>query len=279
MATDFIPHNTPPMIERVVIGPDTIPALVVQPQGVTSDHNLPAVLIQHGYGAEKSDLLPLASELVGRGFITLLPDAWGHGERFPADGPNWMTQITADYFMEVVRNTVDDMRLVFDYLRELPGVRPDHALVGGFSMGAIAALVYGTEDERVAGIISASGSPLPDLLPVRLFGSAAPGPATEEWAHAHDAAAHIGALAPKPLLIQHGQADDMVPVAGALRLYEAARPLYEERPDHLKLMLYQHTHLVTEQQMHDAVSWVSEFFSPNGASSSGLDESATSHDG
>jgi dienelactone hydrolase len=260
MATDFIPHSTPPSIERVVIGPDAIPALIVQPQAAPSDHSLPAVLIQHGYGAEKSDLLPLASELVAHGFITLLPDAWGHGERFPASGPNWMTQITSDYFMEVVRHTVGDMRLAFDYLRELPGVNPGAALVGGFSMGAIAALVYGTEDERVAGIISASGSPLPDLLPVRLFGSAAPSSATEEWAHAHDAAAHISALAPKPLLIQHGQEDDMVPVSGALRLYEAAKPLYERRPDHLKLMLYQHTHLVTEQQMRDAVGWVAEFF-------------------
>ncbi|HEX5572349.1 MAG TPA: alpha/beta hydrolase [Ktedonobacterales bacterium] len=273
MATDFIPHSTPPMIERVVIGPDSIPALVVQPQGALSGHRLPAVLIQHGYGAEKSDLLPLASELVSRGFVTLLPDAWGHGERFPASGPNWMTQISADYFMEVVRHTVGDMRLAFDYLRAIPSVDAESALVGGFSMGAIAALVFGTEDERVAGIISASGSPLPDLLPVRLFGSAAPSAATEEWAHAHDAAARISALAPKPLLIQHGQADDMVPVTGALRLYEAAQPLYEARPDHLKLMLYPHTHLVTEQEIRDAVNWAARLFSPNGASPSGADDS------
>src|SRR5487761_146012 len=132
MATDFIPHDTPPSIQRVEIGPHAIPALLLQPQGAISANSLPAVLIQHGYGAEKADLLPLASYLVARGFITLLPDAWGHGERFPASGPNWMTQITADYFMEVVRNTVDDMGVVFDYLSAVPGVRPDTLLVGGF---------------------------------------------------------------------------------------------------------------------------------------------------
>lgn len=262
MATDFIPHNTPPAIERVEIGADHIPALVVQPRGVTADHSLPAVLIQHGYGAEKADLLPLASYLVAHGFITVLPDAWGHGERFPADGPNWMNQISADFFMEVVRHTVDDMRVVYDFIGDLPGVNREQVLTGGFSMGAIAALVLSTEDERVAGVIAASGSPLPDLLPVRLFGSSAPSAATEAWARAHDAAANVGRLAPKPLLIQHGRADDMVPVAGALRLHEAAVPHYEEHPEHLKLMLYPHTHLVTEQQMHDAVNWVAEFFSP-----------------
>lgn len=262
MATDFIPHDKPPVIERVTIGAQKIPALLVQPHGVTADHRLPAVVIQHGYGAEKADLLSLASYLVGHSFMTLLPDAWGHGERFPAEGPNWMNQISADFFMEVVRHTISDMRGVFDYLHELPGVNPEATLVGGFSMGAIAALVYGVEDERVAGVICASGAPLTDLLPVRLFGSAAPSPATEEWARAHDVAGHIGKLAPKPLLIQHGRADDMVPVAGALRLYEAAKPHYTEHPDHLKLMLYPHTHMVSEQQMHDAVNWVAEFFAP-----------------
>ncbi|HEX8996139.1 MAG TPA: alpha/beta hydrolase [Ktedonobacterales bacterium] len=262
MATDFIPHDTPPAIERVEIGPHAIPALLVQPHNVSASHRLPAALIQHGYGAEKADLLPLASYLVAHGFITLLPDAWGHGERFPASGPNWMTQISADFFMEVVRNTVDDMRVIFDYLRNRSGVDASTMLAGGFSMGAIAALVFGTEDERVGGVIAASGSPLTDLLPVRLFGSAAPSEATEEWARAHDAAANIATLAPKPLLIQHGRADDMVPVSGALRLYEAAKPHYETHPDHLKLMLYPHTHMVSEQQMHDAVNWAAGIFAP-----------------
>ena len=263
MATDFIPHDVPPAIERVEIGPHAIPTLLVQPHDVSARRRLPAALIQHGYGAEKADLLPLASYLTGHGFVTLLPDAWGHGERFPASGPNWMTQLSADFFMEVVRNTVDDMRVVFNYLRDLPSVNAEATLAGGFSMGAIASLVFGTEDERVAGIIAASGSPLTDLLPVRLFGSAPPSAATEEWARTHDAAANIAALAPKPLLIQHGRADDMVPVAGAMRLYETARPHYEQHPDHLKLMLYPHTHMVSEQQMHDAVHWVASIFAPD----------------
>lgn len=255
MVTDFLPHNAPPSIERVEIGPHSIPALFVKPRDMTPTETLPPVLIQHGYGAEKADLLPLASLLVSHGFIALLPDAWGHGERFPAAGPNWMTQISADYFMEVVRNTVEDMRDALTWLEAIPGARAEQLIVGGFSMGAIASLVIGSEDERVSGLIAASGSPLPDLLPVRLFGSAPPSEESTTWALAHDAAANISRLAPKPLLIQHGRADDMVPVSGALRLYEAAQPHYTEYPDNLKLMLYPHTHLVSEQQMRDAVEW------------------------
>jgi uncharacterized protein len=258
MATDFIPHGAPPSIERIEIGSRSMPALLVKPKDEAPSSGLPAVLIQHGYGAEKSDLLPLASLLVSHGFIALLPDAWGHGERFPTSGPNWMTQISADYFIEVVRNTVDDMRDALSWLSNAPSVRADQLIVGGFSMGAVASLVLGSEDERASGLIAASGAPLPDLLPVRLFGSAPPSEESEVWALAHDAAANIGRLAPKPLLIQHGRADDMVPVSGALRLYEAAQPHYAECPDNLKLMLYPHSHLVSEQQMRDAVEWLIE---------------------
>ncbi len=262
MATDFLPHSAPPSIERVEIGPHNIPTLLIKPKDAMPASGLPAVLIQHGYGAEKADLLPLASLLVSHGFIALLPDAWGHGERFPASGPNWMTQISADFFIEVVRNTVDDMRDALTWLAEVPGARADQLIAGGFSMGAIAALIVGSEDERISGLIAASGASMPDLLPVRLFGSAPPNEASEAWALAHDAATNIGRLAPKPLLIQHGRADDMVPVSGALRLYEAAQPHYAEHPDNLKLMLYPHTHLVSEQQIRDAVGWSAAHFHP-----------------
>src|SRR5579859_1382054 len=141
MVTDFLPHSAPPSIERVVIGPHNMPALLVKPHGEAPTRGFPAVLIQHGYGAEKADLLPLASLLVSHGFIALLPDAWGHGERFPASGPNWMTQISADYFLEVVRNTVDDMRDALTWLATVPGARAGDLVVGGFSMGAVAALI------------------------------------------------------------------------------------------------------------------------------------------
>lgn len=255
MVTDFLPHSVPPSIERVEIGAHNIPALFVKPRDAEPADGLPAVLIQHGYGAEKADLLPLASLLASHGFIALLPDAWGHGERFPASGPNWMTQISADFFLEVVRNTVDDMLDALTWLGQVPGARADQLIVGGFSMGAIASLVVGSEDERVSGLIAASGAALPDLLPVSLFGSAPPSEESKVWALAHDAAANISRLAPKPLLIQHGRADDMVPVSGALRLYEVAQPHYAGHPENLKLMLYPHTHLVSEQQMRDAVEW------------------------
>ena len=93
-----------------------------------------------------------------------------------------------------------------------------------------------------------------------MLGENAPSAANQQWSREHDAAANIARLAPKPLLIQHGRHDDMVPVEGALRLYAAALPQYAEHPDHLALMIYDHTHTVVEAQLRDALAWLAPLF-------------------
>lgn len=252
----------------------SVPALLLQPS--TSGQH-PGVVLQHGYGSRKEDLLPLAQDLAARGFVVLMADAWGHGERLPTAGPTWMTELSADYFFEVTRNTADDVVEGLSLLLQRPEVRPDQLVVGGFSMGAIVALLVGTEDERVGGVVSLAGSPLPDLLGVSIYGSKLAGEESCSYAVAHDAAAadHIGRLAPKPLLISHGHRDDMVPVAGAVRLYEAAKPYYAQYSDRLALRLYDHTHEVGEQQMQDAVQWMTPFFSSMSGSDTRLSSPAS----
>jgi uncharacterized protein len=218
------------------------------------------VLLQHGYGADKTLLLPFGEFLARLGFIALLPDAWGHGERFPTSGPNWLTELSADFFLEALRNTTGDMHLCLDAMESRKDVRQGQVVVAGFSMGAMAALLVGIHDERAAGVVSASGSAAPDLLTISIAGSRLAGPQTSAWALEHDAAAEMQRLAPRPLLLQHGRPDDMVPVGSTLRLYEAAKPFYAGYPDRLELMLYDHTHLVSPQQIADAAEWMSKFF-------------------
>lgn len=244
-------------VEQLIIGPRNIPALLVRP---VSPGPHPGAILQHGYGASKSDVLPLAHSLAAYGFVVLLPDAWGHGERFPTEGPNWMTEISVDYFVHVVRETVDDLREAVSILSARPEVRAGTLMMGGFSMGAVTALVAGFEDARVRGVVSMAGAPLPDLMHVTIFNARPPSDESRQWATTHDVVKLLPHFAPKPLLISHGRNDDMVPFAGALRLHEAAKPLYTAHPERLALMEYTHTHTVSEAQVHDAVAWIAPFF-------------------
>jgi uncharacterized protein len=247
------------VIERLDLQAGAVPALLIRPE---SGGARPAAVLQHGYGSRKEDLLPLGLVLAAEGFVSLLADAWGHGERLPIDGPTWMTERSADYAFTVVRNTAETMVEALNLLEKRQEVRSDQIVVGGFSMGAIVALVVGTEDERVAGVVSLAGAPLPDMLGVSIYGSALAGEESRSYAMAHDAAdnLHLQKLAPKPLLISHGLRDDMVPVAGALRLYESARSHYAACPDRLALRLYDHTHVVGEQQIRDALEWMTPYW-------------------
>jgi dienelactone hydrolase len=247
------------VIEQLDLGAGTSPALLIRPSD-SGAHA--AAVLQHGYGSRKEDLLLLGLGLAAQGFVVLLADAWGHGARLPEDGPTWMSERSGDYFFTVTRNTADTMVAALNFLEKRPEVRSDQIVVGGFSMGAIVALLVGTEDERVAGVVSLAGAPLPDLLAVSIYGSQLPGEESRCYALAHDAAddLHLQLLAPKPLLISHGQRDDMVPVAGALRLYESAIPYYAAYPDRLSLKLYDHTHVVGERQMYDALEWMTPYW-------------------
>ena len=257
MASDLTPRYSLAPLEEVAIGPEKVTATLIRPD---LSGRRPAALLQHGYGSRRSDLMPLAAVLAACGFVTLLPDAYSHGERVDEAGLAGWSRMPADYFVEILRHTADDLREALTWLQERPDVRPDAIALGGFSMGAMAALIVGTEDPRPAAVISVAGSPLPDLRGALRFGMDGPGTAAREWVLEHDAAAHIARLAPKPLLLQHGQRDDVVPVAGAQRLYEAAKPYYAAHPDRLALMLYDHAHTGSEQQLRDAVAWMAPFF-------------------
>ena len=244
------------MPERVLVGPHAVPSLLTTPDARGS---FPAVVMQHGMGSRKDDLLPAALMLAAYGFVSLLPDAWGHGEHPKQDSADQYAS-PSDYFVEVTRQTVQTLHAAVSLLSQRPEARPDAIVLGGFSMGAMASLIAGMENPRVAGIVSIAGSPLPDLICEGPTNWAPPSDSACGWARRHDAAAEVSRFAPRPLLISHGRLDDMAPVAGALHLYEAAKPYYASYPERLALMLYDHTHTVTPEQLDDVIHWMAPLF-------------------
>ena len=79
----------------------------------------PAVLMLHGLGATRTQVLPLADQLAAAGYVVLAPDARGHGDSgglVDVDGPR----------------TVQDVRELSDWLRARPEV--DGAHVGGWGI-------------------------------------------------------------------------------------------------------------------------------------------------
>jgi uncharacterized protein len=181
----------------------------------------PAVIVVHGHGGNRHTSLAHASFLFPS-FSVLLPDLRGHGE---SDGRH----TSVGYFER------RDVIAAAEYLRSL-GYGPIGVL--GISMGGAAAILAAAESAAIDAVISDSTFAALRLAVqegARLRGY--PGPITRPLAYlscrtaawrlgyrmqAGDPLTCVAALSPRPLLLIHGGADQLVRVANAQALFGAA---------------------------------------------------------
>lgn len=104
---------------------------------------------------------------------------------------------------DIHRQAVSDLRRSVDALTTLEEIAEDRVGYAGFSLGAILGAAFCAEDARVRVAALALGG-----------GGLAPVP--------HDAAASIGAFAPRPLLFVNARDDERIPVDRAEQLHAAA---------------------------------------------------------
>ena len=107
----------------------------------------PAVVLIHGFSADRKIMSTLARRLAENGYAVLAIDVNGHGEnRNPfSNGEAESSSLRAD-----VKNAVD-------YLRASDLVDGSRIVVMGHSMGAGAALDYATNDPNLKGAVMISG--------------------------------------------------------------------------------------------------------------------------
>jgi uncharacterized protein len=189
-----------------------------------------ALILVHGKDGSRSDELDgrfpeLAAALVRRGFTVLMIDLRGHGQSDAARfsfGPD----------------EGRDVEGAADFL-EAHGFRPGSIGVLGVSLGAAAGIYAAAADPDIGALVEDSSYAAFDPILRRNWRAAShlPGwflPGTElvgRWIQHYDVrtaspADQIGRIAPRPVLIVHGQVDGLVPVRDAYDL-QAAYPAAE----------------------------------------------------
>jgi ABC-2 type transport system ATP-binding protein len=160
----------------------------------------PAVLLAHGFGGSKSDLIDRGRDLAGRGYVVLTFSArgfGGSGGRIHLDDPDF---------------EVADARALVDLLAARPDVRLDaagdpHVGVAGGSYGGALALMLGATDRRVDAVVaSITWNDLAEAFfpqhvtttsnpssPAQLDPISTPGPFKQLWASSFFQAANAGA--------------------------------------------------------------------------------------
>lgn len=225
---DVLPSEVGLPCEEVAvptIGAGDLPAWFIPARGGAPG---PGVVLVHGWESARDRTLPMAQFLHAAGFHCLTIDVRGHGANPAEELP-----ISAGEFGA-------DALAAFRALLDRPEVTT--GAISGHSMGAIGALLAAAADERVGAVVATSPPAGPYRLTRQTFRLARlPIPDPIAWPLAWlttrvylrprghrvgsiSAATALAALAAagRPVLLAHGDADDVVPLTHHHRLDRVA---------------------------------------------------------
>lgn len=227
-----LPHTRQPVDVGVPAHAVTTPALTavdgaalfawcIRPDAPAGER-VPAVVALHGWGSNASELLPGAEALRQAGFALLLIDARCHGLSGEAE------------FTSMPR-FAQDLECALDWLQHQPDIDADRIVLIGHSVGAAAALLLASRRPDVRGVISLSAFAHPaDVMRRWMRARRIPMWPVGHWVLTHVQqviGARFDDIAPQhtlpavqaPVLLVHGDADEVAPVSDLHRLVEAGR--------------------------------------------------------
>jgi uncharacterized protein len=187
------------------------------------DEDGAALVLVHGHAAERGQYRQEIAALTARGYGVLVFDLRNHGT---SEG-----EVTSMGYYEI-----GDVRAAFDFLAAQPEVNPERIALYGHSMGAATAVrSMARIPQARALLITAGFADFADLARdgVRIR-TGLPGTPFAEiivWMTGRMAGADlftlnpeedIAQIAPRPVMIVHGDLDVVVPVTHGERLYAAA---------------------------------------------------------
>jgi uncharacterized protein len=188
------------------------------------------LVIQHGLHGSKEDGRGFWDPLAQQGATTLAIDARFHGERGSASE---LERVLSDArsLRTMLQGTVIDLRRGIDVLQQRPECADARIGYVGFSMGGVLGALLAGSDTRVQApvLVVAGGDwrtllrdPRNPWLPAGVIGPAH----LNESVHVLDPIdpVHcVGRISPRPVLMVNGDADEVIPVAAADALHNAAR--------------------------------------------------------
>lgn len=163
------------------------------------------VLYFHGNGGNLSRVGWLADELAARGFDVMLFDYKGYGRSEGASGSE--------------QSLFEDADAAYDYLTKERGVAPESLVLYGQSLGTTAATDVAARRPCAALILESGLSSASDMASVVLPGS--PRFLHRLGRNRFESARKLARVG-CPVLVAHGERDEVIPVAQGRALYAAA---------------------------------------------------------
>lgn len=187
---------------------------------------LPTVLFYHGFTSSKEVYAFFAVALAQAGFRAVMPDADMHGSRYNGD-----TETRLTHFWDILKRNIDEVPTLESALRDNNLVDGNRLAVAGASMGGMTALGAMARYPHIHSIACMMGSGYFMQLSQTLFPPLVARTPEQKQQFAdrmaplaeYDPCSKLERLAARPLLLWHGEADEVVPFAETVRLEKALR--------------------------------------------------------
>ena len=192
------------------------PVLHAFPAG-NAEGPLPCVVFYHGFTSSSLVYSYFAVALAQAGFRVVMPDAPDHGERFSGDAQGRLLQ-----FWPILQQSQEEFSSLHDALLTQGLVAEGRLAVAGASMGGMTALGIMARHPEVRCVACLMGSGYFSDLSCTLFPPAADEQrAIQAQLADGEPSRRLAQLADRPLLLWHGEDDDVVPAAESFRLQQA----------------------------------------------------------
>lgn len=197
--------------------------LLAAPAG-RRQHRLPGVVFYHGFTSSKLVYSYFAVALAQRGLRVIMPDAPEHGARFNGDESSRLR-----HFWQILHTSLSEFPALYEAILAQGLVEEGRLGVGGASMGGMTALGLMAQHSQIRSVACLMGSGYYLSLARKLFPPVAFTRQGDEARFAdimaplaqYDVTAQLANLADRPLLLWHGEEDDVVPAFETLRLQQA----------------------------------------------------------
>ncbi|AIN18324.1 dienelactone hydrolase family protein [Yersinia rochesterensis] len=185
---------------------------------------LPTIFFYHGYTSSKEVYSYFAYAFAQAGFRTIVPDADMHGARFEGNETRRLS-----HFWEILKSNIDELPAIKQHYQQAGLIEGERIGVAGASMGGMTTLGAFARYPWVSVAADFMGSGYFTSLAHTLFPPLEDGrevsaaeferrlaPLTD-----YDLTHQLEKIADRPLLVWHGEADEVVPAAESARLVQA----------------------------------------------------------
>lgn len=172
---------------------DDIPAQLYLPAGEGASVK-PGILLQYGLGASKETglVVDVAKAFMNHGYVTLVMDVPGRGERVAPGGK--ITNISNVLDQDLFRWFIADYKVALDYMKTRVEVDKTRIAYVGASWGAITGIPFVARAKDIKVLVSVvGGGGFFGIVPNEL-----------------DPANNIGSIAPRPVLLINATNDEVI---------------------------------------------------------------------